>query len=50
MIRNASGSSKIFGWSRSWWAARRLAVTCAVRLGLPSPSSDGVVLCAQMRA
>jgi hypothetical protein len=50
MIRNASGSSKIFGRSRSWWAALRLAVACAVRLGLPSLSSDGVVPCAQVRA
>jgi len=34
----------------SWWVARRLAVACAVRLGLPSLRSDGVAPCAQTGA
>jgi hypothetical protein len=32
IIGTARGSSKTLGWSKSWWAARRMATLCAVRL------------------
>src|ERR1700741_2530188 len=48
--RTPASRRRSLGWSRSWWVARRLAVACVVRLGLPSLRSDGVAPCAQARA